>query len=235
MSPDRVIYSFVLGWVVLIAVLIALDWLGNPNRGHFRPKGERKPRNRSVRKSQRRRRRLENDAAIRATLRDAYGASSLRLTWSGAQEDRARRVDDSLVVVEGHGDVLDAASHEVAVIDHTAILGDVLPNIDEMPREAPGEGKSTDTQALGWTLGDDPLALTVKGTAPTPATIRSRVWKNLGMTGAWDTENLARLRAGKPPRRTNPITGRVERPTVDVDTGRATWGSEPLDPFAPPT
>ena len=54
MSPDRIIYSFVLGWVVLLAVLIALDWLGNPNRGTFRPKGDRPPRDRGTRRSTRR-------------------------------------------------------------------------------------------------------------------------------------------------------------------------------------
>jgi hypothetical protein len=255
MSPDRVVYSFILGWVVLITVLIALDWLGNPNRGGFRPKGERPSRGRAARRAERRRRRLESDAAVRATLRDAYGASSLRLTWSGSQEDRARQVDDALVVVEPVGDIVDASSREVVGLDHTAIIGDPLPNVEEDPPDVSGSLDEPDTSAepeateatteidndpspietvrpVGWKVGVDPLALTARGEEPAPATIRSRVWKNHGASGSWDPENLARLRAGKPPRRTNPMTGRVERASVDVTTGRATWGTEPVDPFA---
>ena len=256
MSPDRVVYSFIVGWVVLVAVLIALDWLGNPNRGSFRPKGERPPRSRAVRRAERARRRLENDAAIRATLRDAYGASSLRLTWSGAQEDRARRVDDALVIVDPAGDIVDASSRVVAGPDHTAVIGDPLPNVEEEPlgteeADLGGETDGTDSDVqpaddtaaaesarpeivrpTGWKVGVDPLALTAKGQEPAPATVRNRVWKNHGASGSWDAENLERLRAGKPPRRTNPITGRRERASVDVTTGRASWGNEPVDPFA---
>ena len=245
MSPDRVVYSFILGWVVLIAVVIVLDWLGNPNRGGFRPKGERQPRDRSARKSERRRHRLENDAAVRAALRDAYGASSLRLTWSGAQEDRSRQVDDALVVTEPADNVLDAASHEVVPMDHTAVFGDALPNLEEVPPDQPEIAASTDVETdddrhadaptTGWSQGGDPLALTGRGTVPVPTTIRRRVWKNHAVTGSWDTENLARLRAGRPPLRTNPITGRIERATADAETGRASWGGEPLDPFGPTT
>ena len=119
MSPDRVVYSFVLGWVLLITVLLVLDWLGNPNRGLFRPKGDRRVPDRRERRSRRRRTRAESDAAVRATLRDAYGASSLRLSWTRAREDAARRVDDSLVIREDTSDtMLDVASREVVATAH---------------------------------------------------------------------------------------------------------------------
>ena len=245
MAPDGVVCSCGQGGVVLVMVLIALDWRGNTNRGGFRAKGERQPRDRSARKSERRRHRLENAAAVRASLRDAYGASSPRLTWSGAQEDRSRQVDDALVVTEPADNVLDAASHKVVRMDHTAIFGDALPNIEEVLPDRPEIAASTnvetdddrraDAPTTGWSQGGDPLALTGRGTVPVPTTIRRRVWKNHAVTGSWDTENLARLRAGRPPLRTNPITGHIERPTADAETGRASWGSEPLDPFGPPT
>ena len=90
MTPDRVVFSFIVGWVALILVVILLDWLGNPDRGGFRPKGDRPPRGFRIRYRQRRRMKLEEDAAVRATLRDAYGASSLRLTWTRALEDAVR-------------------------------------------------------------------------------------------------------------------------------------------------
>ena len=123
MSPDRVVYSFVLGWVLLIGVLIVLDWLGNPNRGQFRPKGERRVRNRRERRAGRRRRRAERDAGVRSTLRDAYGASSLRLTWTRTREDAVRDADDALVVSDRleRDDVLEVASRQVLPIDRTAV------------------------------------------------------------------------------------------------------------------
>lgn len=167
---------------------------------------------------------------MRAALRDAYGASSLRLTWSTDQEARARQVDDALVVEE-RADTVEVASREVATIDRTLVIGDPLPNIDEAP--AATETASDIKAPRGWKVGDDPLASTAKGTTPTAGTIRSRVWKNHGAGGAWDDENRARLSAGRPPQRTNPITGARERAVVDIETGRASWPGEPVDPFDP--
>lgn len=282
MSADRVVYSMVLGWVLLVGVLIVLDWLGNPNRGSFRPKGDRRIRPRGLRRVDRARRRLEDDAAVRATLRDAYGASSMRLSWSGDKEAQVRAVDDSLVVrdLDERVGVVDVGSRELPAIDYTAIDGDPLPNLEELeptpddeePRpdgrddgeetaaaddgdpgdqdpddddrgdEEPGDRDRDEDDAapdpvsdrpVGWRVGVDPLALTSRGTEPSPTTIRQRVWKNLGTQPGWDDDNIERLRAGKPPRRRNPITGKDERAIVDVDTGTASWGSEPIDPFAP--
>lgn len=282
MSADRVVYSMVVGWVLLVGVLIVLDWLGNPNRGSFRPKGDRRIRPRGLRRVDRTRRRLEDDAAVRATLRDAYGASSMRLSWSGDKEAQVRAVDDSLVVrdLDERVGVVDVGSRELPAIDYTAIDGDPLPNLEELeptdddeapPPAGPDESEAMAAAAddgdpadpdphdqdpedpdpggqdpdeedaapdpvaerpVGWRVGVDPLALTSRGTEPAPTTIRQRVWKNFGAQPGWDDDNLERLRAGKPPRRRNPITGKDERAIVDVDTGTASWGSEPIDPFA---
>ena len=236
MSPDRIIYSFVLGWVVLLAVLIALDWLGNPNRGTFRPKGDRPPRDRGTRRSTRARRRLEEDAAVRAALRDAYRASSLRFTWTSEHERRARLLDDALVVEERLGTV-DVASREVDPIDHTLVIGDPLPNIDERIDErideSGGDVPTDPSPARGWSTGDDPLAPTARGSAPTPSTVRRRAWKNHADHRGWSAQNRARLAAGKAPRRQNPMTGEDERAVIDLDTGRASWGGDPVDPFEP--
>lgn len=237
MSPDRVVYSFVLGWVLLIVVLIVLDWLGNPNRGQFRPKGDRRTRNRRERRTGRVRRRAENDAAVRSTLRDAYGASSLRITWTRAREDAVREADDQLVVTERpeRDDIVEVASREVVAMAHTAVIGDPLPNIAEHAPAGEDEAEPPPEPEpdlpVGWKVGVTPLALTRAGKAPTAATVRSRVWKNHATTGAWDPENLERLRAGRPPRRLNPLTGEAETARVDLDTGTASWGDDPLDPF----
>lgn len=247
MSADRVVFWMIVGWIALVAVLIFLDWLGNPDRGSFRPKGDRELPNRRLRRVERIRRRLENDAAVRAALRDAYGASSMRLSWSDEKESRARALDDALVVqdLDERIGVVDVGSREVRVaIDHTRAVGDPLPNPEERPPgpqpdpDRPGDGDAPDAappadRPVGWTVGVDPLALTRKGTEPSPSTVRQRVWKNLGQRAGWDDANIERLQAGKPPRRHNPITGKDERGIVDTHTGTASWGSEPIDPFAP--
>ena len=97
LSGDRVIYSFVVIWAIAGAVWITLDWLGNPNRGRFHPKGDRYEGSRGERREARRRQKAEDDAAVRATLRDAYGASSLRLSWTKAREAAAIDADEELV------------------------------------------------------------------------------------------------------------------------------------------
>lgn len=249
MSPDRVVYSFVIGWVVLILVVILLDWLGNPDRGGFRPKGERPPREFRLRRRERRRAKLEEDAAVRATLRDAYGASSLRLTWTRALENAVREADDALVVPEGatRDDVLEVSSAEVITADYTAAVGDPLPNLDEAevssepepepaPEAEPGTAaeaeaeREGDAPAVGWTVGADPLVPTRTGRPPSATTVRARAWKNHG-DGGWGADNRERVRAGKPPKRRNPVTGSSEMARVDVDTGTASWPDPPVDPF----
>lgn len=270
MSADRVVYSFVLAWIALIAALVVLDWLGNPNRGSFRPKGDTNFRDRDARKADRERQRLDDDALVRSTLRDAYGASSLRLGWSGDDEDLVRQLDDTLILDDLPDHVVDADSRVIATSepdnatsepDRTDPAGpdpagpdptssdtdahDLSPvgddsDPDEQPEDAgPASNGSGDTEpgpqptALpgGWRLGDDPLALTAKGTPPAPATVRSRVWKNLATDTAWSTDNQERMQRGLPPIRTNPVTGDIERAGVDVETGQPSWGDDPLDPF----
>ena len=74
-----------------------LDWLGNTSRGRFVPKGEQHHGTRAERLEARRRQRAEDDAAVRSTLRDAYGTSSLRVTWTTAHETVAIDADNQLV------------------------------------------------------------------------------------------------------------------------------------------
>ena len=118
-------------------------------------------------------------------------------------------------------------------IDRTLVIGDPLPNIDERIDENPGNVTADPRPTRGWNTGDDPLAPTARGSAPTPATVRRRVWKNHAGQGGWSAQNQSRLAAGKAPRRMNPVTGEQERAVVDLETGRASWGGDPVDPFEP--
>lgn len=131
MPADRFIFWFIVGWIILVAVLILLDWLGNPGRGGFRPTGDPRSPDRVTRRAERKRRRLEEDASIRATLRDAYGASSLRIGWDRNQEMRARELDDSLIVSDHSPHVTDTPSREV-----TDIASDIDPDPPNDPDSA---------------------------------------------------------------------------------------------------
>lgn len=145
MPTDRFIYWFILGWVVLIALLILLDWLADPSRGSFRPKGDRQAPDRATRRAERRRRRLEEDSSIRATLRDAYGASSLRLGWDREQEERARELDDALIVSDLAPHVVDTPSREVTGTSPESEPDggpepDPIPQSDPIPEPDPESG-----------------------------------------------------------------------------------------------
>ncbi len=230
LSGDRVVYSFVSIWVVSMVVWIALDWLGNPNRGRFRPKGDRYEGTRPERREARRRQRAEDDAAIRATLRDAYGASSLRLAWNRKREAAAIDADEELVrpdprpVPERDPDpVLLGVFNEAGV---EPLLGTYDPQRPFVVEPAMPRGR--------WRRGDDPLMLSRNGRPPSAATVRARVWKNHADDPMWGIANGDRMRNGKPPRRYNPLTGKAETAVVDLTTARPGWKGDLVDPFAAP-
>ncbi len=94
----------------------------------------------------------------------------------------------------------------------------------------------------GWAPGDDIYNLTKNGTEPSPSTVRSRFWKNVGVSpGAsiFGTENVERLREGKPPQRRNPRTAKYETMRVillsyEEGEGRTpipNWPNNSVDPF----
>jgi hypothetical protein len=83
-----------------------------------------------------------------------------------------------------------------------------------------------------WSVGADPLMLSRSGKPPTAATLRARVWKNHAGDPMWGPANQERMRAGRPPHRHNPLTGKVETAVVDLRTARPGWRGELRDPFA---
>ena len=231
LSGDRVVYSFVSIWVISMVVWITLDWLGNPNRGRFRPKGDRYEGTRPERREARRRQRAEDDAAIRATLRDAYGASSLRFAWSKKREEAAIDADEELVRPDPRPappaptrrPALLGVFNEAGV---EPLLGTYDPNRPFVVEAAMPRGR--------WRRGGDPLMLSRTGKPPSAATVRARVWKNHAEDDMWGALNRDRMRNGKPPRRYNPLTGRSETAVVDLTTARPGWKGEFVDPYAAP-
>ncbi|MEO0495123.1 MAG: hypothetical protein AAF081_17085 [Actinomycetota bacterium] len=229
LSGDRVVFSFVSVWIVAGGVWIVLDWLGNPNRGRFVPKGDRYHGTRPERREARRRQRAEDDAAVRATLRDAYGASSLRVTWTKSREAVAIDADEQLVRPDPRRPIVSqrepARLGTFSEFGVEPLLGTFDPDTPFVVEPAMPRGR--------WRVGADPLMLSRAGKPPTAATLRSRVWKNHAGDPMWGPTNQDRLRAGKPPRRHNPLTGKVETGVVDLSTARPGWKGTLVDPFAP--
>lgn len=227
LSGDRVIFSFVSVWAIAGAVWIILDWMGNPNRGRFVAKGDRYEGDRTERREARRRQRAEDDAAVRATLRDAYGASSLRVTWSKAREERAIDADEELVRPDPRPAVVPARPAArlgtFSELGVEPLLGTYDPDTPFVVEAAMPRGR--------WKVGANPLMLSRAGKPPTAATLRSRVWKNHAHDPMWGSTNQDRMRSGKPPRRHNPLTGKTETAVVDLTTARPGWKGTLTDPF----
>ncbi len=233
-SGDRVVYTFVMAWVVCGVVWLALDWIGNPNRGVFRPKREEVTGTWKERRAARRLKRAEDDASVRATLRDAYGASSLRVLWSRKHEAEVIEADEALV--RGYplaprrrfkrGRLLEL--DEFTDRYEPVLRRDgYLPTYDpadppELPMPIP-RGR--------WRTGMDPRMANRNGNQPTAATIRSRVWKNHAGEPVWGPTNQERMKAGKPPRRRNPLTGKIETGAVELTAGTPYWKGAITDPF----
>lgn len=233
LDGDRVIYTFVLAWVVAGGIWVVLDWLGNPSHGAFHPKGERYEGTWRNRRDARRRKAQEDDAAIRTTLRDAYGVSSLRVGWNRGREERVLESDDRLVRTRPAPPPrrkrrLFVRLPELGAEELLAPVEPVLATYDEsrpiaVPEPMLPRGR--------WRLGLDPLMRTKDGAAPKAATVRSRVWKNHADEHHWGEQNQERMRTGKPPRRTNPATGKLETASVDLVSTRPYWRSAAVDPF----
>lgn len=229
LSGDRVVFSFVSIWAAAVVVWIILDWVGNPNRGRFRPRGDQFEGTRSERRSARIRQRSEDDAAVRSTLRDAYGASSLRVTWNRAREAAALEADEMLV----RPDPRVAPPPKPALRTHLPWFRDEFQTAEPLLGTWSSEPfvAEPDMPRGRWHRGDDPLMLSPAGKPPTAATVRSRVWKNHAGQPAWGAANTDRMRSGKPPRRYNPLTGAVELGFVDLRSARPGWKSATPDPF----
>ena len=87
-----------------------------------------------------------------------------------------------------------------------------------------------------------PLDATIDDRKPNLAAKAQRFWRATAAsltTSHFDSDNMARMRDGKPPRRTNPRTGRTEtmqltglRAATQPDDVRMTWPDDSIDPWS---
>ncbi|MBT5850370.1 MAG: hypothetical protein HOH36_08055 [Acidimicrobiaceae bacterium] len=237
LDGDRVIYTFVLTWVVASSIWVVLDWLGNPSRGAFRPKGERYAGTWREGRAARRRMVQEDDAAVRTTLRDAYGVSSLQTGWTRDREARVLDSDDLLVRNRPAPTPTKKQRRFVRLpeLRPEELIVPSEPVLATYNQSQPIQAPQAILPRGRWHLGLDPLMLSAGGASPTVATVRSRVWKNHANEHFWGTQNQERMRTGKPPRRTNPGTGKIETAAVDRISTRPYWKSAAVDPFGDTT
>ena len=167
LSGDRVVFSFITVWVIAGAIWIMLDWLGNTSRGRFVPKGDQHHGTRAERLEARRRQRAEDDAAVRSTLRDAYGTSSLRVTWTTAHETVAIDADNQLVRPDPRRP---SASLREPVRLGTFSESGVEPLLGTFDPDMPFVVEATMPRGR-WSVGANPLMLSRSGKPPTAATL----------------------------------------------------------------
>lgn len=237
LDGDRAIYTFVLAWVVAGSIWVVLDWLGNPSRGVFRPKGERYTGTWRERRDAHRRKAQEDDAGIRTTLRDAYGVSSLQGGWNRGREARVLDSDDLLVRNRPAPPPRQKRKRFVRLpeLQPQELLVPSEPVLATYNQSQPIQIPEPILPRGRWHHGLDPLMLSAGGASPKAAAVRSRVWKNHADEHYWGTENQERMRTGKPPRRTNPATAKVETASVDLISARPYWKSTAVDPFGDAT
>jgi hypothetical protein len=140
-------------------------------------------------------------------------------------------------------DLTDTTDHDELIDLTEDTAADVIDLTDTTAQDEPASGGTARVATvaklgaevrLGWHVGDNPLAATLAGSAPTRTTVRSRAWKNEAVAGhGVGDENRRRMTKGRPPHRWNPITGRWEAAKIGVDdkTFIVTWTMFGVDPY----
>ncbi len=158
--------------------------------------------------------------------------------------EAAEAEPDTTEAAEAEPDTGEAAEAEPTTAD-TGEAAEAEPDTADTGEaaEADGPGHRLDRKR-GWRPGGYVFNLTADGNEPSPATVRTRYWKNVAATAGasiFGSANLDRMQRGKPPRRRNHRSGKLEPmklPAVsftdnDGQTPVPTWPDGETDPFAP--
>ena len=114
--------------------------------------------------------------------------------------DVVKNPDDPWAWVGLAGDVIDLVPFVTGVGETTRFMRTADRIIDRAD-SALDASKTVQKTKRGWTVGDDITNLTKAGNEPKWGTVRQRYWKNEAYynPGSYTSENLARMRQGKPP------------------------------------
>ena len=251
MSSPETFLAF--GAIMLIIALIgvAIDWFGTPLRHRkFIPKAYKFPDERLYRSDVFSfERRTDIQTSTEHLEGSKYGDVIAVAEPENVQTESSANGDSNEAIVE----ISENSKGEVKLPVKSGAGEETIDRASELiigaeaesakSSEAPEfEAATAGIRLQGWSPGDDIYNLTKSGSEPTPSTVRSRFWKNVGVSpGAiiFGANNVERLRDGKPPQRRNPRTSKYETMKVHLLSyedghGRTpipNWPNSSVDPF----
>ena len=251
MSSPETFLAFAAIMLIIALIGVAIDWFGTPLRHRkFIPKAYKFPDERLFRSdvfSSARRIDIETrtEHLEGSNYRDVIAVTEPEnvQTESSANEDFNEAIVDISESSKGEVKLPAKSSAGEETIDRGSELMIGAESESAKSSEEPEfETTTAGIRLRGWSPGDDIYNLTKSGSEPTPSTVRSRFWKNVGVSpGAiiFGTSNVERLRDGKPPQRRNPRTSKYETMKVHLLSyedghGRTpipNWPNSSVDPF----
>ena len=246
---------------VIALIGAAIDWFGTPLRHRkFIPKAYRFPDERLFRNEKLRNPNLTN---FQKNPDDSTFTGSMEST-AGRAPEYSSQDNGILAKQEGHnlhsalsptGKLEDERAStntlDAKLIHGTSPMETVLLDSDNqqknlasgkpeelLPLDLQEVTKGSETFRIsGWTPGGYIFNLTQDGREPSPATVRTRYWKNVGAeagSAIFGTANTERMRDGKPPQRQNYRTGKLETMRITPISFQESSGEIPI-PYWPST
>ena len=239
------------GAIMLIIALVgvALDWFGKPLRHRkFIPKAYKFPDERHFRSQ------IFNSKPLPGNSVNAIPSGTLEFHTPAVQKE-SKQVDHSLneepsrplaqvseVVVSEVTEQEQPVNPSSGNVLDDGLLDDENSDLSEYQGDHLGQEKTGLIRLHGWAPGGYIYNLKQDGTEPSPSTVRSRFWKNVGVaTGSavFGATNVDRLRNGKPPQRRNPRNGKIETMKVlllSYEKGKGAtpiphWPTNAINPF----
>ena len=251
MSSPETFLAFAAIMLIIALIGVAIDWFGTPLRHRkFIPKAYKFPDERLFRSDVfSSARRVDTETRTEHLEGSKYRDVIAVAEPENVQTASSANGDSNEAIVEISENskrevklpVKSGAGEETIVRASEFIIGAEAESAKSS--EAPEfEAATAGIRLQGWSPGDDIYNLTKSGSEPTPSTVRSRFWKNVGVSpGAiiFGANNVERLRDGKPPQRRNPRTSKYETMKVHLLSyedghGRTpipNWPNSSVDPF----
>jgi hypothetical protein len=261
MSSPETFIAFAAIMFVIALIGAAIDWFGTPLRHRkFIPKAYRFPDERLFRNEK-----LHNSnlTHFQKNLDDSAFLGSVESAPERVPEPSPQnndflveQEDPNLINVLSSTSTLNDESApvdtpDVELIDGTDPMKIVLIDNDNQQKDPPSREleeplpvglqvvtKGSETFRLrGWTPGGYIFNLTHDGREPSPATVRTRYWKNVGAeagSAIFGTANIERMCDGKPPQRRNYRTGKLETMRITPISFQESSGEIPI-PYWPST
>ena len=246
-SPETFI-AFAAIMIVIALIGAAIDWVGAPLRHRrFVPKAYRFPDERLFRNES------LNNPDIHASTSSSGSIYFKEETLPIESEERFQSGNGIEVLIletpikEGATDGTtaelgvdplqhrgDKASVELEQEKISAIVQDEI----KLPLQegvTPPKRHEGTLRLRGWKPGGYIYNLTKDGREPSPATVKTRYWKNVGAASGsaiFGAQNILRMKEGKPPQRRNYKSGKIETMRISPKTFEESGGEIPI-PYWP--